>query len=91
VKRPRLDRARLKRTSARRRPSKLRIADEARPHRRGARFASFLESLPSTLGAADLLTAIEATARAHARGRTLLWGFGAHVRRRGLARWWWIC
>jgi deoxyhypusine synthase len=85
VKRPTLDRTKLRRTSARRRPSKLRIADEARPHRRGARFSAFLASLPSTLGAADLIAAIDATAKAHARGRTLLWGFGAHVVKVGLA------
>ena len=85
MKRPPLDRTRLRRTSARRRPSKLRVADEARPHRGGASFAAFLASLPDMLGAADLRAAIEATARAHARGRTLLWGFGAHVVKVGLA------
>lgn len=85
MKRPPLDRSRLRRTSARRRASKVRVADEARPHRRGASFAAFLESLPDVLGAADLRAAIDATALAHARGRTLLWGFGAHVVKVGLA------
>ncbi len=85
MKRPPLDRSRLRRTSARRRASKVRVADEARPHRRGASFAAFLESLPDVLGAADLRVAIDATALAHARGRTLLWGFGAHVVKVGLA------
>jgi deoxyhypusine synthase len=85
VKRPKLDRSKLRRTPARRRPSKLKLADAARPHRPGASFAAFLESLPATLGAADLRAAIEATARAHAARRTLLWGFGAHVVKVGLA------
>jgi deoxyhypusine synthase len=85
VKRELLDRTRLKRTSARRRASKLRVADEAQPHRRGASLADFLASLPDVLGAADLRAAIDATARAHADGRTLLWGFGAHVVKVGLA------
>ena len=85
MKRVPLDRARVRRTSARRRASKLALADEARPHRRGASLASFLASLPDVLGAADLRAAIDATARAHAGGRTLLWGFGAHVVKVGLA------
>jgi len=85
VKRAPLDRTRVRRTPARRRPSKLALADEARPHRRGASFESFLASLPDVLGAADLRAAIDATARAHARRRTLLWGFGAHVVKVGLA------
>ena len=71
--------------SARRRKSKVSIADEATPHRAGASFAEFVDHLPDTLGAADLRAAISAVARAHARGRTLLWGLGAHVIKVGLA------
>jgi deoxyhypusine synthase len=72
-------------SSARRRHSKVRIGDEATPYRRGSRFAEFLDGLPSILGAADLRAAIAATAKAHARGRTILWGFGAHLIKVGLA------
>jgi len=82
---PRIDRRRVRTVDARKRASKVRLRDEARPHAPGASFAAFLASLPHTLGAADLRRAIEATARAHARGRTLLWGLGAHVIKVGLA------
>ncbi|MEE8246542.1 MAG: hypothetical protein V3S87_04690 [Alphaproteobacteria bacterium] len=75
----------MRTSSARRRRSKVRLDDEATPHRRGASFAHFLESLPGVLGAADLRTAIDATARAHQRGKTILWGLGAHVVKVGLA------
>ncbi len=82
---PRVDRSKVRTSSARRRRSKVRLDDEATPHRRGASFAHFLESLPGVLGAADLRTAIDATARAHQRGKTILWGLGAHVVKVGLA------
>jgi deoxyhypusine synthase len=71
--------------SARRRPSKVRRSDEAVPWRPGGSLARFLDGLPSILAAAELRAAIEATARAHERGRTLLWGFGAHLIKVGLA------
>lgn len=70
---------------ARRRRSKVRARNEATPHRRGASFAAFLEELPVLLGAADLLAAIDAVVTARARGKTLLWGLGAHVIKVGLA------
>jgi deoxyhypusine synthase len=71
--------------SARRRHSKVKIGDEATPYRAGSRFADFLAGLPAVLGAADLRATIAATAKAHARGRTILWGFGAHLIKVGLA------
>ena len=71
--------------SARSRPSKVRLRDEATPHRPGASLAAFLAGLPGVLGAADLRRAIDAAARAHARRRTILWGLGAHVIKVGLA------
>src|SRR5690606_12323338 len=76
---PRIDRSRVRTVPARRRPSKVRRRDEATPHRPGASFAAFLAGLPNLLGAADLRAAVDAAARAHARGRPLLWGLGAHV------------
>jgi deoxyhypusine synthase len=82
---PRIDRSKVRTVPARRRPSKVRTRDEATPHRAGASFASFLDSLPQLLGAADLRAAIGATARAKREGRTVLWGFGAHVIKVGLA------
>jgi deoxyhypusine synthase len=71
--------------SARRRHSKVKIGDEATPYRPGSGFADFLAGLPAVLAAADLRAAIAATAKAHARGRTILWGFGAHLIKVGLA------
>jgi len=82
---PRIDRSQVRTLSVRRRLSKVKISDEATPYRRGSRFADFLAGLPAALGAADLRAAIAATAKAHARGRTILWGFGAHVIKVGLA------
>jgi deoxyhypusine synthase len=72
-------------TSARQRASKVRRGDEARPHQPGASLAQFVDGLPGLLGAADLRAAVDAAARAHAAGRTLLWGLGAHVVKVGLA------
>ncbi len=82
---PRIDRSRVRTVSARRRRSKVKRSDEAVPHRLGASFASFLAGLPAILGAAELRDAIRATARARSGGKTILWGFGAHLIKVGLA------
>ncbi len=81
----RIDRSRVRTVSARRRLSKVRLEDEARPHPPGASFARFLDNLPHTLAAADLQAVVRAAAGAHRRGRPLLWGLGAHVIKVGLA------
>jgi deoxyhypusine synthase len=82
---PPIDRSRVRTVPARRRRSKVKGADEARPHRPGASLAEFLEGLPRILAARDLRAAIDATARAREQGRTILWGFGAHLIKVGLA------
>lgn len=82
---PRIDRSKVRTQSARRRHSKVKIADEATPYRAGSSFADFLAGLPTLLAAGDLRDAIAATAKAHAGGRTILWGFGAHLIKVGLA------
>ena len=82
---PPIDRSRVRTVSARRRPSKVHRAAEARPWSPGGSLQRFLDGLPAILAAADLRAAIEATARARARKRTLLWGFGAHLIKVGLA------
>lgn len=82
---PPIDRSRVRTVPARRRPSKVKRSEEARPHVAGASFADFLDSLPDILGASDLRAAIDASARAHRRGKLLLWGFGAHLIKVGLA------
>ena len=58
TKLPRIDRSKLKATSARKRRSKVALRDEAKPHVVGASFADFLDGLPGLLGAADLARAI---------------------------------
>ncbi len=82
---PRIDRSKIRTVSARRRGSKVRRSEEAVPHRPGASLAEFLEGLPPILGAADLRAAIAATAKARRGRKTLLWGFGAHLIKVGLA------
>lgn len=82
---PRIDRSRVTTVSARGRPSKVKRSEEARPHRPGEPLCAFLDGLPRILAGADLRAAVDATARAHARGRTILWGFGAHLIKVGCA------
>jgi hypothetical protein len=82
---PKIDRQAITTTSVRRRKSRVTLDAAATPHRAGAPFADFLAGLPAAFAADDLRAVIDATAKAHGRGRTLLWGFGAHVIKLGLA------
>lgn len=82
---PRIDRSKVRTYPARKRFSKVRRLDEATPHVRGASFAAFLDSLPGILGARDLRAVIDATLKAHRGRKTVLWGFGAHLIKVGLA------
>jgi hypothetical protein len=82
---PRIDRTRVRTVSARARPSRVRSRDEAKPHRPGASFEAFLSGLPGILAGADLRAVIDAAARAARRDKLLLWGFGAHLIKVGLA------
>ena len=82
---PRIDRSKVRTVPARRRPSKVKRTQEARPHEAGASFSAFVDSLPKILGAEDLRVAVAATARAKRRDKTILWGFGAHLIKVGLA------
>jgi deoxyhypusine synthase len=82
---PHIDRSKIRTVPARRRASKVRRSEEAVPHQPGGSLADFLEGLPPILGAADLRAAIAATARARRNGKTILWGFGAHLIKVGLA------
>jgi len=86
ARRPRpIDRNQVQTVSAKRRPSKVAVRDEARPHEAGSSYAHFLASLPDILGAADLRAAIDAWARAWRGNHTMLFGFGAHLIKVGLA------
>jgi hypothetical protein len=67
------------------RKSKVSRANFARPHRRGAAFASFLDGLPAIL-AGDAVRALrDEVLRARARRRPVIWGLGAHVIKVGLS------
>jgi deoxyhypusine synthase len=82
---PTIDRSRIRTQPARRRGSKVKTQDEARPIDVGASVAELLDSLPGLLGAADLNDAIAAWAKAWHRERLVLFGFGAHLIKVGLA------
>jgi deoxyhypusine synthase len=82
---PRIDRTRVRTVSARARTSRVRTGQEASPHRPGGSLRSFLAALPDVLAGADLRAVIEAAARAARRDKLLLWGFGAHLIKVGLA------
>jgi len=83
--RPPIDRSKLRTTPARRRPSKVQLRDEARPYQPGSTFVEFLDGLPGLLGAAELRGAVDAWVRASERQATVLFGFGAHLVKVGLA------
>lgn len=70
--------------SLRERPSKVHVADFARPFR-GDSFQDFLSSLPDILAAAELRDLAERILAARSRGRAILWGLGGHVIKTGLA------
>jgi hypothetical protein len=67
------------------RPSKVSVADFARPFERGATFKSWLESLPAVLGANDLRRVVRAVTNARRGGRRIVWGLGAHVIKTGMS------
>ncbi|MAI79561.1 MAG: hypothetical protein CL917_11510, partial [Deltaproteobacteria bacterium] len=61
------------------------IREEATPVPPGSSFSQFLQSMPKTWAAADVNAVIGAWSTAWGRGRTVLWGFGAHLIKVGLA------
>lgn len=67
------------------RPSKVTVADFARPLERGAALSDFLASLPRLLAASDLLAVAAAVRFARERGLPVIVGLGGHVIKTGLA------
>jgi len=66
------------------RPSKVRVADFARPDAlRG--LGAALGGLPDLLGAADFKAVVAAIRAAREAGRPVIWGLGAHVIKTGLS------
>lgn len=84
-RRPTIDRSRIRTHSARRRVSRVKTIDEGHPLPPGSSVSALLDSLPGLLGAADLNDAIDAWVRAWQRERMVLFGFGAHLIKVGLA------
>ena len=66
------------------RASKAHAADFGRPCDATASIASFIDSLPNILAAADLKAIIATIADARRSGGGVLWGLGAHVIKTGL-------
>jgi len=67
------------------RPSKVSVADFARPWTPGADLNTFLEALPSILAADDLRAVIDTVATAARARTTIALGMGAHVIKVGLS------
>jgi len=67
------------------RQNKARAEDFARPVERGSSFKSWLDSLPSILGAADVRRVVDAIVTARKRDAGIIWGIGAHVIKTGVS------
>ena len=69
------------------RPSKVTVRDFASPlsDEQVAATAALLDSLPNILAAESLRSVAAAIAAAKAKGRAIIWGFGGHVIKTGLA------
>jgi deoxyhypusine synthase len=80
-----IDRSKVKTVPARGRHSKVKTGDSAKPYTEASSFASFLDGLPNILAAGDLREVTQAWSKAWGGGKTVLFGFGAHLIKVGLA------
>jgi hypothetical protein len=80
-----LDFAKLKTVSIHDRGGKVTTSMFARPHRRGHGINGLLDSLPHLLAADSLRAVLGAILEARAASKAILWGFGGHVIKCGLA------
>ena len=67
------------------RKSKAHADDFARPVTAGGSFKTWLDSLPSILGAADVRQVVQAIVAARKSGAGIIWGIGAHVIKTGVS------
>lgn len=69
------------------RPSKVTVRDFASPlsDEQAKAVAALLDSLPNILAAVSLRSIVAAVIEAKAKGRAIIWGFGGHVIKTGLA------
>jgi len=79
------DLAKVRRIGVTERASKVRAEELARPAAEVASFAQFWDGLPPHLGARDLRALAQAVVRARAKGRPVIWMFGAHAIKVGLS------
>jgi hypothetical protein len=79
-----IDVADLKTYPLKKRHSKVRVSDFAKPWRRGDSFSRFYRSLPDILGVKTLRAVVSAIVAAHRKGRPIIVGIGAHVVKVGL-------
>jgi hypothetical protein len=77
--------ASLKTISLATRPSKFSIGECCRPHRKAGSFRGFLNSLPDTLAARDLISIARTIVKAHRGKKRIIFGMGAHVIKVGLS------
>ena len=75
----------LKTYPLKKRHSKVRVSDFAKPWRRGGSFSLFYRALPDILAVKTLRAVANAIAQAHRKGRPVIVGIGAHVIKVGLA------
>jgi hypothetical protein len=75
----------LKTYPLKKRHSKVRVSDFAKPWRRGGSFSLFYRTLPDILAVKTLRAVAAAIAEAHRNGRPVIAGVGAHVIKVGLA------
>jgi hypothetical protein len=67
------------------RASKTRVEDFARAYAPGSGVKGLVASLPSILAASDFTAVVDRICTAKKNGRPIIWGFGAHVIKTGLA------
>ena len=84
AKRP-LDFSNLKTVGLHERGGKVRVADFAQTHQKGADVAQWLDSLPRVLAADSFRAIVQAVAAARQKERSIIWGLGGHVIKCGLA------
>jgi hypothetical protein len=80
-----LDLARVKTYPLADRKSQVTAAQFARPHTAGDGLGAFLERMPRILAADVLRRVVADVLRAHAAGKPIIWGLGAHVLKVGLS------
>lgn len=84
MKFPSLDFSKIRTYPVADRANKVAVEAFAKPHKPGATFASFLDSLPDFLAVQDLKTVVAAMAAAVRNGRPVLLMMGAHAIKVGL-------